>query len=231
MSFDLAVCSEMVFTELDIVERAKRIDDLGFQVEIWSFHDKDLDALAATGGKIARRFPIVGGIDASTNTWWRNQYYDFSDASVTASSTTITHAMNLVYLRCTRGTDVPKIVLAGENYFTFYEESLQAQQRFMNEKEGAGGFMGYRYKGADSSAAITRVTVKGDLIKVRGGKSNWAYTLNEPSQGKVAVRLRLGTSATWCADVLGKPGSNNDVVDRFTGQPKMPPPVACPAVP
>lgn len=49
MSFDLAVCSEMVFTELDIVERAKRIDDLGFQVEIWSFHDKDLDALAATG--------------------------------------------------------------------------------------------------------------------------------------------------------------------------------------
>lgn len=49
MSFDLAVCSEMVFTDLDIVERAKRIDDLGFQVEIWSFHDKDLDALAATG--------------------------------------------------------------------------------------------------------------------------------------------------------------------------------------
>jgi len=49
MSFDLAICSEMVFTDLDIVERAKRIDELGFLVEIWSFHDKDLDALAATG--------------------------------------------------------------------------------------------------------------------------------------------------------------------------------------
>jgi hydroxypyruvate isomerase len=47
--FDLAVCSEMVFTDLDIVERARRIHDLGFLVEIWSFTDKDLDALARTG--------------------------------------------------------------------------------------------------------------------------------------------------------------------------------------
>jgi hydroxypyruvate isomerase len=51
MSFDLAVSAEMVFTELDIVERVKRIDDLGFGVEIWSWDDKDLDALAATGAR------------------------------------------------------------------------------------------------------------------------------------------------------------------------------------
>ena len=49
MTFNLAVCSEMVFVDLDIVERARRIDDLGFAVEIWSFHDKNLRALAATG--------------------------------------------------------------------------------------------------------------------------------------------------------------------------------------
>ncbi|AFM18202.1 hydroxypyruvate isomerase [Mycolicibacterium chubuense NBB4] len=49
MSFQLAVCSEMVFTELPILERVKRIDELGFAAEIWSWHDKDLDALAATG--------------------------------------------------------------------------------------------------------------------------------------------------------------------------------------
>jgi hydroxypyruvate isomerase len=52
-SFDLAICSEMVFTELGIVDRARRIDDLGFAVEIWSFHDKDLDALAATGARFS----------------------------------------------------------------------------------------------------------------------------------------------------------------------------------
>ena len=49
MSFQLAVCSEMVFTELPIVERVRRIHELGFAAEIWSWHDKDLDALAATG--------------------------------------------------------------------------------------------------------------------------------------------------------------------------------------
>jgi hydroxypyruvate isomerase len=46
---DLAVCSEMVFTDLPILERVRRIDGLGFAVEIWSWHDKDLKALAATG--------------------------------------------------------------------------------------------------------------------------------------------------------------------------------------
>ncbi len=49
MSFQLAVCSEMVFTDLPILDRVNRIDELGFAVEIWSWHDKDLEALAATG--------------------------------------------------------------------------------------------------------------------------------------------------------------------------------------
>ena len=47
--FQLAVCSEMVFTDLPLIDRVRRIDELGFAVEIWSWHDKDLDALAATG--------------------------------------------------------------------------------------------------------------------------------------------------------------------------------------
>jgi hydroxypyruvate isomerase len=49
----LAVCSEMVFTELPLIDRVRRIDDLGFAVEIWSWHDKDLDALAATGARFS----------------------------------------------------------------------------------------------------------------------------------------------------------------------------------
>lgn len=49
----LAVCSEMVFTELPFIDRVRRIDELGFAVEIWSWHDKDLDALAATGARFS----------------------------------------------------------------------------------------------------------------------------------------------------------------------------------
>ncbi|MCV7346149.1 TIM barrel protein [Mycolicibacterium rhodesiae] len=51
--FDLAVCAEMVFSDLPIVDRVRRIHELGFAVEIWSWHDKDLTALAATGARFS----------------------------------------------------------------------------------------------------------------------------------------------------------------------------------
>ncbi|WP_111509482.1 TIM barrel protein [Mycobacterium kyogaense] len=49
MTFQLSVCAEMVFRDLPIIERVKRIHERGFGVEIWSWHDKDLPALARTG--------------------------------------------------------------------------------------------------------------------------------------------------------------------------------------
>jgi hydroxypyruvate isomerase len=48
-AFQLAVSAEMVFTELPFLDRVRRIHDLGFAVEIWSWDDKDLAALRATG--------------------------------------------------------------------------------------------------------------------------------------------------------------------------------------
>ncbi|MCF6391208.1 TIM barrel protein [Mycobacterium sp. MBM] len=52
-NFRLAVCAEMVFTDLPFADRVRRIDELGFDVEIWSWHDKDLHALAATGARFS----------------------------------------------------------------------------------------------------------------------------------------------------------------------------------
>src|SRR3954465_4737123 len=43
----------MVFSDMPIVDRVRRIDDLGFAVEIWSWDDKDLAALAATGARFS----------------------------------------------------------------------------------------------------------------------------------------------------------------------------------
>lgn len=93
----------------------------------------------------------VGGIDSDPQTWWRNQYYSFQAESgpPTPSASTITHAMNLIYLRTLRGADAVDFIVAGENYFTYYEESLQANQRFTKAETGDGGFVSYKYKGAD----------------------------------------------------------------------------------
>ncbi len=64
----LAVCAEMVFTELPLLDRVRRIHDLGFDVEIWSWHDKDLDALAATGARFSSMTGYLHGdlIDPAT---------------------------------------------------------------------------------------------------------------------------------------------------------------------
>lgn len=49
MSFQLAASAEMLFLDLPFVERVKRIHELGFQVEIWNWANKDLEALEASG--------------------------------------------------------------------------------------------------------------------------------------------------------------------------------------
>ncbi|MDT7761797.1 MAG: hydroxypyruvate isomerase, partial [Mycobacterium sp.] len=66
--FGLAVCSEMVFLDMPILERVRRIDDLGFAVEIWSWHDKDLKALAGIGARFSSMTGYLHGdlIDPAT---------------------------------------------------------------------------------------------------------------------------------------------------------------------
>ena len=67
-AFELAVCSEMVFTDLTIIDRVRRIHDMGFAVEIWSWHDKDLQALADTGARFSSMTGYLHGdlIDPAT---------------------------------------------------------------------------------------------------------------------------------------------------------------------
>jgi hydroxypyruvate isomerase len=47
--FPLAVTTEMLFRNLPYLERVRRISELGFQVEMWDWTQKDLHAVAAIG--------------------------------------------------------------------------------------------------------------------------------------------------------------------------------------
>ena len=60
-AFRLAVSSEMVFLDLPIEERVRRIADLGFEVEIWDWTKKDLDALGKTGATFSSMTGYVRG--------------------------------------------------------------------------------------------------------------------------------------------------------------------------
>ena len=59
--FTLAVCAEMVFTELPFADRVRTIHDLGFAVEIWDWTTKDLGALAASGARVTSMTGYVDG--------------------------------------------------------------------------------------------------------------------------------------------------------------------------
>jgi DNA-binding beta-propeller fold protein YncE/mono/diheme cytochrome c family protein len=95
----------------------------------------------------------------------------------------------------------------------------------------ATGPNAYKYKGA-STAGITSVTFKPDQLAFKGGKAGWSYTLNEASQGRVAVVLLIG-STVYCSDAPAKASGNppstasNDHVDKFVAQPNTPAPVFC----
>ena len=53
MSVRLAVSAEMLFVDLPFLDRVRRIDELGFEVEIWDWTKKDIAALAATGARFS----------------------------------------------------------------------------------------------------------------------------------------------------------------------------------
>jgi para-nitrobenzyl esterase len=96
---------------------------------------------------------------------------------------------------------------------------------------------GYRYQAPSRSDPIQRVDVKADRIRVKGGGAGFTYTLDEPAQGRVGLRLRLGTGFVWCAEVAargtGNPPSTakNDRPGKFTGERSGAPAACTPAPP
>ena len=95
----------------------------------------------------------VGGIDRSTNSFWRNQVYDFStSAGGNASASNIQAGMNSLYLSCqVQEGSFPDLILADNNYYTFFENSMQQIQRITNTNEGKLGYEQLAYK---SSAVV-----------------------------------------------------------------------------
>ena len=91
----------------------------------------------------------VGGIDRASWSFWQSQLYDFSVEGATPGSDTIQTAMNQMYLNCSRNKDRPDLVVADNLYFRYYWESLQANQRFTNDKMAAAGFDNLKFMGAD----------------------------------------------------------------------------------
>jgi hypothetical protein len=92
----------------------------------------------------------VGGIDRASWAFWKNISFDAStDGGSAASATNIQSFMNQLYVQLVRGRDAPDLIVADNNYWRLYLESLQAIQRITNEKMASAGFMNLKYMNAD----------------------------------------------------------------------------------
>lgn len=86
----------------------------------------------------------VGGINRANWSFWRNAQVHEN----TFDKTTVQHQMNLLWLATLRGKDSTDLIVADNNAFTNYWESLQTIQRITNADMGAAGFRTLEFQGA-----------------------------------------------------------------------------------
>lgn len=92
----------------------------------------------------------VGGIDRSLWTFWQNQKFGgVADGGAATSAANIQSYMNRLWVRQVRNNDAPDLIVADNNYWTFYLESLQAIQRITQVSEASAGFTSLKYMSAD----------------------------------------------------------------------------------
>jgi hypothetical protein len=112
----------------------------------------------------------VGGANRATWTFARNQRYQaLTDGGAVKSATNIVTYMDRLWLQCTRGADMPDLVVMDNNDFAFFEGSVHPLQRITSPTNAEIGWQGYKYKGAD---VIADGGIGGDM------PANTTYFLN-----------------------------------------------------
>jgi len=146
----------------------------------------------------------VGGIDSSAQTWWKSGVQSAASpiqggGGITPSATTIQSLMLPLWLQLSRGTDMPDTIVSSNDYFTFYESSLVANQRYMDADEATGGFLTLRYKSAkvifDGGSGIPTASMyflNTDFLKlVVHSAANWTRVDDKSSVNQDAVVMPL----------------------------------------
>ena len=96
----------------------------------------------------------VGGINSSTYAFWQNIVQSAAaplqgGAAITVSAATMESLMLPLWIKLTRGMDMPEIIVMSDDYFTFYEQSQTSLKRYTSDENGKGGMISMKYKSAD----------------------------------------------------------------------------------
>lgn len=109
-----------------------------------------LQALIADAGT-----GTVGGINSTTWSFWQNVVQSAASplqggGGITPGASTIESLMLPLWIRLTRGSDSPNLIVMDDTYFAFFETSQSTYRRYTaDSSEGQVGFTGMKYKTAD----------------------------------------------------------------------------------
>ena len=89
----------------------------------------------------------VGGINATTWPFWKNQFQSIARATG-LQYPALKAGMNALWMKLIRGTEHPDMVVADAEVYSTYESGLQENQRYADARLGALGFETLKYKSA-----------------------------------------------------------------------------------
>ena len=92
---------------------------------------------------------VVGGIDSSVYTFWKNKFVEIGSATAALPTYTQMKAdMNKLWMQLVRGTDKPNLIVSTQDFYAVYEGGLQDLQRYSDSKLASAGFENLKYKSA-----------------------------------------------------------------------------------
>lgn len=128
----------------------------------------------------------VGGIDASTDSWW-NPYVDNTGATLSLSS------MSTVYNNVSKGNDHPDLIITTEPLYAKYESLLTNNVRYQDVEKANSGFTNLMFKqtpvvfdfAISGSANAPMYFLNTKYLKLVGMNGHW-FNTTEFQNGTVA---------------------------------------------
>lgn len=96
-----------------------------------------------------------GGISRTAFPLWSNQFYSgLTNGGAAVTAANIQQYMTAIALKCVRGTDKADTIVAGNTYYQYYVNSMQAIQRVQDETLAGAGFTALKFFGGGTSASV-----------------------------------------------------------------------------
>jgi len=96
-----------------------------------------------------------GGINRANWAFWQSKKYaGVADGGAAVAYTNIQKYMTSLAIQLVRGTDKADLIVADNNYYSLYVQSLQAIQRITSEESAAAGFASLKFYGGGTSADV-----------------------------------------------------------------------------